>query len=256
MKLGHAAGCGIFATKAKSLAGLALKIKRCVPKLDLHCYEFCVRFVRFANFWNTRGARVGAEMPLTFKPKLDKIVELLLYLAYVRPGADKYQAVKFFYLADREHLRRFGRPITFEDYYALWYGPVASNTLDFLNENHLALRSAGIRALPFRTERGTIRTKSGRDTDTVFIREPDRKVNFDLFSKSDLQVFDEVISKYGNASFDELYEETHSHFAYDNAWRTRRRGDRAAMFYDEMIEDESLRAALLKDLSAAADHMK
>ena len=39
-------------------------------------------------------------MPLKFHPKFDKIVELLLYLAHKRPDADKYQAVKFFYLAD------------------------------------------------------------------------------------------------------------------------------------------------------------
>jgi hypothetical protein len=39
-----------------------------------------------------------------------------LYLASKRPGVDKYQAVKFFYLADREHLNRFGRPITFDSH--------------------------------------------------------------------------------------------------------------------------------------------
>ena len=45
-------------------------------------------------------------MPLTFRPKIDKIIEALLYLAHKRPGADKYQAVKFFYLADRDHLSK------------------------------------------------------------------------------------------------------------------------------------------------------
>src|ERR1700739_3442083 len=72
---------------------------------------------------------------LEFKPKFDKILELLVYLSFTKPGADHYQAVKFFYLADKEHLNRYGRPITYEKYCALPYGPVASNVLDLLRGN-------------------------------------------------------------------------------------------------------------------------
>jgi uncharacterized phage-associated protein len=196
-------------------------------------------------------------MPLTFRPKLDKIVELLLYLAHKRPGADKYQAVKFFYLADREHLRRYGRPITFDNYYALWYGPVPSSTLDLLNGASPALLGGSSKTLPFRTEKGVVKAKSGKETETTFIREPLRPVNLEIFSKSDLEVFDEVLSKYGNASFDDLYNETHKHFAYLNAWEHRRHGgDRAEIFYDEMVDDEVRRAELVEDISPIAAHMK
>jgi hypothetical protein len=196
-------------------------------------------------------------MPLTFQPKLDKIVELLLYLAHTRPGADKYQAVKFFYLADREHIRRYGRPITFGNYYAMWYGPVASNALDFIHQNPKIMERAGLKSLPFETEAGTVKTKSGKETETIFIRKPLRDVNRDLFSKSDLLVFDEIIAKYKNASFDELFNETHRHFAYKNAWENRRQGaDRAEMHYDEMVEDKARRAELVEDISPIAAHLK
>jgi uncharacterized phage-associated protein len=194
-------------------------------------------------------------MPLKFRPKLDKILEMLLYLAHKRPGADKYQAVKFFYLADREHFKRYGRPITFEDYYALWYGPVASNTLDLLNQSPSTMNRAGIKELPFKTEIGKVKTKSGRITETTFIRDPLRPVNFDLISKSDIEIFDEVLSKYGNATFDDLFNETHEHFAYLNAWKNRRQGDRAEMFYDEMVDDLDRRKALVDDLSPVAAKM-
>jgi len=195
-------------------------------------------------------------MPLEFRPKLDKIVELLLYLAHKRPGADKYQAVKFFYLADREHLVRYGRPITFENYFALWYGPVASKTLDLLNHRPWVLKQAGLKSLPFKTEVGPVTTKSGRISETTYIREPLREVDRELFSKSDLKVFDEILAKYGNASFDELYDITHGHFAYLNAWTTRKHGERAEMYYEEMIEDEARRAQLVEDVSSVAAHMK
>jgi uncharacterized phage-associated protein len=192
-------------------------------------------------------------MPLKFKPKLDKIVELLLYLAHKRPGADKYQAVKFLYLADREHFIQYGRPITFEDYYALWYGPVASNALDFLEQDDPRLfQSAGIEALPFRTEAG----KAKNGSNTIYIREPLRGVNFDLFSKSDLRVFDEILAKHGNDDFDKLMNLTHAHFAYRNAWENRRRGNRAEMYYDEMIDDEKRRAELVEDILPIAAHMR
>jgi hypothetical protein len=197
-------------------------------------------------------ASAGSAAALDFKPKLDKIVELLLYLAHRRPGSDKRQAAKFLYLADREHLVRYGRPITFESYYALSDGPTASNALDLLNGSPLALKAAKVDQLPFRTEIGVAR--DGKDT--TFIREPFREVDDDLFSTSDLRVFDEILQKYGDASFDELMKVTRAHYAYARAWDTRRRDQRAEMFYEEMIDDVRLRAALVEDLSPIAANMR
>jgi uncharacterized phage-associated protein len=191
-------------------------------------------------------------MPLKFKPKMDKIVELLLYLAHKRPGADKYQAVKFFYLADREHLNRYGRPITFEQYYALDYGPVASNALNLLERDKFTLKRADLKSLPFETEVGKL--KNGKET--IYIRKPLREVDPDLFSKSDLRVFDEIIAKYGNATFDELYNETHKHLAYTEAWEKRRFGQkRAEMHYDDMVEGAH-KEGLLEDLSPVSANMR
>src|SRR5262249_20269010 len=142
------------------------------------------------------------------------------------------------------------------NYYALWYGPVASNVLDLLNGVSPISLGAKEKALPFKTEMGRVKTKSGNVTETTFIREPTRPVNVEMFSKSDLQVFDQILSEYGNASFDDLYNETHKHFAYSNAWENRRHGDRAEMFYDEMIDDEARRMELVEDISPIAARMK
>jgi len=194
-------------------------------------------------------------MPLEFRPKLDKILELLLYLAHKRPDADKYQAVKLLYLADREHFSRFGRPITFENYYALWYGPVASNALDLLNQKPGIMKRFGIEALPFDIEKGVVKTKNGKEVETTFIRKALREVNKDIFSRTDFAVFDEILAKYGDADFDTLFNETHKHFAYQNAWKTRRHGDHAEMYYDEMVEDLERRKALVEDLLPVAAKM-
>lgn len=188
------------------------------------------------------------EALLDFKPNLNKIVELLLRLAHVRPGADKHQAVQFFYLADKEHLTSYGRPITSDAYYALDYGPVASNAMDLLERDPVTLRKAGIEDLPFRTEIGS--------RNILYIREPYRDVDESVFSKSDLRVFDGIVERYGKLTFDELYNITHRHSAYNRAWRSRWPGSgRAEMRYEDMIDDEARRQEILEDIGPVASHM-
>src|ERR1700688_4962714 len=89
-----------LATACKKGCVAPLKSKLGISKLGFSYYA-CIyeRFLRGMGF-----RRREATMPLEYRPKIEKIVELLLYLAHKRPGADKYQAVKFFCLADREHL--------------------------------------------------------------------------------------------------------------------------------------------------------
>ncbi|MBN9347703.1 MAG: SocA family protein [Devosia sp.] len=187
-------------------------------------------------------------MPLNFRPNPEKIVELLLYLAHARPGADAYQAVKFFYLADREHLARYGRPITQESYVAMKFGPVASTAFDLLNGNPNAMRLAKVNELPFVTEQVPRLWKSP----LTYIREPKREVDFDLFSKSDIRVFDEILAKYGKLSFDDLYHITHKHYAYTRAWNARGTAKASPMRYEEMIESEDARKRLVEDVGPVA----
>ncbi|MBG6208372.1 putative phage-associated protein [Labrenzia sp. EL_126] len=192
-------------------------------------------------------------MTLEFRPHFEKIIELLVYLAHKKPGADKYQAVKFFYLADREHLNRYGRPITFEKYYALPYGPVASNAKDIIEGDSWTMRAANLSDLPIRME-----TKPGRGPDSrdiVVLAEALRDVDYDVFSKSDIRVFDEIIDTYGDMSFDDLFRITHDHAAYVNAWARRGGSRRAEMDYSEMIESEEMREKVQSDIAPIAAHV-
>lgn len=190
-------------------------------------------------------------MLLNFQPKYDKIVELLLYLAHVKRGADKYQAVKFFYLADREHLLRYGRPITYERYVALEYGPVASNVKDLLEQKPDAFRRAGIAELPFEVKLAL----QANGKQYVEIGAPLREIDRDIFSKSDLKVFDEVLAKYGNYDFDRLFRLTHGHKAYVNAWSKRGTLKMAEMSYDEMIESPEKRRQIVEDFGPISRRM-
>ena len=60
-----------------------------------------------------------------------KAVQCLNYLAMQNGGRiNKLKALKLVFLADRYHLRKFGRPITNDEYWAMPFGPVASGVKD------------------------------------------------------------------------------------------------------------------------------
>lgn len=174
---------------------------------------------------------------IQFRPKIDKIVETILYLSHKGIELDQYKTVKLLYLADREHFLRFGRPITFDRYFAFEYGPVASTAFDILKGNRV--EGVDRDALPF-------------DINTVakykYVENPNRNVNTKLFSKSDLSMLDYIVAEHGNKSFKELYDLTHKHFPYEAAWA--RRGDKKSspMDFADFFEGEAKRDEIVSDL--------
>lgn len=55
-----------------------------------------------------------------------KAAQALNYFAIQNGGEiEKLQALKLIYFADRYHLRKYGRPITNDQYWAMNFGPVA-----------------------------------------------------------------------------------------------------------------------------------
>lgn len=68
-------------------------------------------------------------MPLSFS--YHKTTQSLNFFARKNSGAiNKLKALKLLYFADRYHLRKYGRPITNDEYFAMNYGPVPSGAKD------------------------------------------------------------------------------------------------------------------------------
>ena len=112
------------------------------------------------------------------------------------PGV--WKICKIIYLADKEHLNRYGRFITGDQYSAMTKGPVPSQSYDLIKSTQNSFLDLD---LPFkRNDNHRIQT--------------DREADIDEFSKSDLIILDEVISKYGNMSRDQL-----SKIVHDDAWK-------------------------------------
>lgn len=76
--------------------------------------------------------------------KKHKAITLLLYLAQKNGGRlNKMKALKLIWLADRYHLRKYGRTITGDKYVAMEYGTVPSSVKDII-EGKRGLKSEGI----------------------------------------------------------------------------------------------------------------
>ena len=76
---------------------------------------------------------------IQFRTNRKKAVEALVFLAENQPRIDVFHVCKVIYFADREHLRKFGRPVLGDNYFAMDDGPVPSFILDVLRQQ---LRSA------------------------------------------------------------------------------------------------------------------
>lgn len=127
------------------------------------------------------------------------VLESLYYLAKQlgRP-IEKLAAVKLLFFADRYHLRKYGRLITEDTYYALPHGPVASNSLGIINEV-LTNESVGVDKLYLKPET----TKSFSASDEEYV--------LDYLSDTDKEALRFVVENFGHMDSWALRNLTHDY---------------------------------------------
>lgn len=140
---------------------------------------------------------------------VEKVANAIIY--FVESGVEhfgKTKLMKLMYFSDKSHLLEFGRTMFFDDYYKLPRGPVASLTLNILNnlneEDGEDFKSytdelLGILDVKMQTDEGQKITQF--IPKTVFKKE--------LFSKSELSVLEAMTKKYKTHTKDEISHESH-----------------------------------------------
>ena len=115
-------------------------------------------------------------------PDYEKIVQMINFFA--RSMKDKQismlHCLKIIFLADRYHLRMYGRTITGDRYVAMQYGPVASNskkTFQFLDIPEHVSEYASSYLTP------------EEENNIVSVRD----VDFDVFSKTDIEAMNAAL---------------------------------------------------------------
>ncbi len=151
-----------------------------------------------------------------------KVVESVLFILDNFVGFSQYDIVKSVFLADKSHLLRYGRPITFDTYYAMKDGPVPSFTYDALKPN-----------FDFRKEFGEERPWiSVPDRDNPKIQKfvgTRRKANTQLLSETDMELLKEAAGTVQLLDFSQIRRLTHEDPAYEEAWKRRGDAERAQM---------------------------
>ncbi len=127
------------------------------------------------------------------------VLESFYYLAKkIGSPVDKLAAVKLLFFADRYHLRKYGRLISDDIYFALPHGPVASNSLDILNiimNGHNA---------------GANKTYLKRKSTNTFVA-VDNTYELEYLSDSDVEALDFTIKNFSKHEAWELRNLTHEY---------------------------------------------
>jgi uncharacterized phage-associated protein len=150
---------------------------------------------------------------IEFQVNKDKTLQSLLYLISEanargrRPS--QYDLVKATFLADRAHLNRYGRPITFDRYFAMEHGPVPSFAYDVLKPG-FNWRTLNMGGAPWAAEAlDKVHRFSIADVG------PDMR----KLSSSDQKCLADALTIVLSLTFKQIRKLTHEDRAYVDAWR-------------------------------------
>ena len=165
-----------------------------------------------------------------------KIIQALTYIAYQQPGhkINSMKAYKLLWLADRYHLRQYGRTITGDIFFALPHGVVPSDAKNVVEHQATYIPTD-------EKYRDKYIKRLGKYSFQA-ITEPDVM----LFSDSDQEVLDKILQVFGALNQYELEKLSHKFpewLAYES--KLRAEGTPKAYkididyFFDEAKEDNS-----------------
>ncbi|MBS1519624.1 MAG: SocA family protein [Bacteroidetes bacterium] len=131
--------------------------------------------------------------------KFEKAVQALNFFAKKEGYQINYmKAGKLVYLADKVHLRMFGRTITNDNYVAMKNGPVPSRTKDIISKSSWSGNDIVEYSNKFLTAPNGYNISSIGDID------------YGVFSKTDIKVLDLVYQEFGKLNEFDLSDYTHT----------------------------------------------
>jgi len=157
-----------------------------------------------------------------------KATQALNFLARKKDGKiNKMKAIKLIFLADRLHLRKYGRPIVGDMYWAMKLGPVGS-----LTKNIAELSGTSEDAMVYAKK--YIKPADEKKQTFVSIKQEDLNV----FSKTDIECIGIVYDKFSDKDQFELAEITHKYPEWTKHKKELDRGKkRVKMNYDDFFSD-------------------
>jgi len=141
------------------------------------------------------------ENKITYRMNYEKAIEAIVWLANKYPDIDIYHVAKILYFAEKTHLNRYGRPIIGATYIRMDFGQVPSEVRDLITKNTWMVEPNYLK----------------RFSESIKInKEPYEKLtslrNADInqFSDTDIECLEESLTKYGDLTFAQLKEISHT----------------------------------------------
>jgi uncharacterized phage-associated protein len=131
-----------------------------------------------------------------------KGTQAINYFARKKEGKiNKMKAIKLIYFADRYHLRKYGRPVIGDIYWAMKFGPVASTVLD------IAGLQKNIDEGCLDYAKTYLRHPEGDDKGETMVSK--KEVDLQEFSQTDIEAMEVAYKEFGDKDQFELAEITH-----------------------------------------------
>jgi uncharacterized phage-associated protein len=155
-----------------------------------------------------------------------KAVQALNFFAAKSGGKiNKLKALKLIFFADRYHLRKYGRSITNDEYFAMKLGPVASGVKDIAEMSDFLPEEEKEYASKFIERYNRYDIKSIRD------------IEIKVFSKSDFEALEFVFDKFGHMDEFAIADETHKYAEWKKHESKLDIQTRVRMNYEDFFED-------------------
>lgn len=133
-----------------------------------------------------------------------KSVQAINYFARKKNGEiNKMKAIKLIYFADRYHIRKYGRPVIGDTYWAMKFGPVAETTLDTAN-----LSDTNLDRDCLRYAKSFLAHKGEQETENMVSK---GSVDLKVFSQTDIEALENVFKEFGDLDQFELAEASHNY---------------------------------------------
>jgi len=162
------------------------------------------------------------HLPFMYK----KATQALNYFAEKNGGClNKMKAIKLIFFADRYHVRKYGRPITNDEYLAMSYGPVNSGVKDIAEMSSFLGGKEREYAEAF--------LEAASEYDVKSIAPLEEKV----FSKTDLEALDFAWKTFGEYDQFRLAEITHRYPEWKKHEVRLHNLSRVRMNYEDFLED-------------------
>jgi uncharacterized phage-associated protein len=170
-------------------------------------------------------------MSVQFDFDHEKTVAAALYIVSKNlPELTMAKLFKLLYFSDKDHLVRYGRPITGDHYVAMKDGPVPSNLYDLFKElrGTPSSEAAVLLAKNIKTEISTYQYPRLVASGTI---DPMQ------LSISDIASLDRILFEFGQLTFLRLRSLTHDTPAWENAWADRKT-ESAPMKFEDFFEED------------------